>query len=271
MRKDKDWIKLFEEEKLIRSDVLLRGQKEFDFTSVDIPKKEEMKAIIEYLEVEPKNLYYFYCDYLPCFYYINEKGFNYIKLITTRLKEMKLIKAKRVIDSIVTKQANSLKDGDYSGIFDFIEREYRIEAFIQLLDLYEHSKVEIGSGELFDVFTDAYMSSESGFNEFSREDMSLIMSLNTDNSYKNNINADDNGYVTIYRGEGELSTPLDKAYSWTLDKEKAEWFANRFDPEGIGIIYQAKVNIGNINAYFKSRDEEEVIIFPEDVVDVQII
>lgn len=271
MRKNKNWIELFREESLIRSDVLLNGQDVFDFNSLGVPSKEGMKEIINYLEVDPRNLYYFYSDLCSDFYYIDEENFNYIRLICTTLESMKFINIKEKLDKWMRYSKEYYSNGDYFEMIFSVEKKYQIEAFVRLLDLYKHNKISITRKELFEVFVEIYTYSEFGFNEFDRSDISLLLSLSSDNDYKAKINKDDGGYVTIYRGEGELSSPLNEAYSWTLDKDKAEWFANRFDTENIGIVYQARVHIDNIKAYFEDRGEEEVIVFPEDIADVQII
>ncbi|MSU01380.1 hypothetical protein [Tissierella pigra] len=271
MRKNKNWIELFDEEELIKSEVLLKGQNELDLSGLGIPSKEEIKEMIDYLDVDSSNLYYFHSDITSLFYYIDEEEFIYIKIPPTSLEAMNFINAKKIVGRIIKKQAKYMDNGDYNGVFNLIETKYKIEAFLQLLNLYKHNMVLIKPEELFEIFSDVYTLSEFGFNEFNKEDFLLLFSMNTNNDYKSNIEKDGNGYVTIYRGEGEQSSPLDEAYSWTLDKDKAEWFANRYDTEEVCRVYQAKVHIDNIKAYFEDRGEEEVIVFPEDVVDVQVI
>lgn len=51
-----------------------------------------------------------------------------------------------------------------------------------------------------------------------------------------------------------------KALSWTLDSEKAEWFAHRFDEDGA--VYEAKIDKAHVYAFFSSRNESEVIVDP---------
>lgn len=62
--------------------------------------------------------------------------------------------------------------------------------------------------------------------------------------------------VTIYRGvkpKGKV-----KALSWTLSKDKARWFADRFEPDGT--VYRAAIEKSNVLAYFGCRGEEEVVV-----------
>ena len=65
--------------------------------------------------------------------------------------------------------------------------------------------------------------------------------------------------IVVYRGINEHGS--EKALSWTLDKEQAEWFANRFSMFGkTGTVYQANIKKEYVLAYF-SREQEAVIDF----------
>ena len=78
--------------------------------------------------------------------------------------------------------------------------------------------------------------------------------------------ADDEGYLTLYRGTGYESTnkyETDYACCYSFNAEKAEWFANRFlCIHKIGFVFKRKVHISQVVAYFNSREEEEIIIIP---------
>jgi hypothetical protein len=49
--------------------------------------------------------------------------------------------------------------------------------------------------------------------------------------------------------------------SWTLDIRKAEFFANRFNQNGI--VYEAIIDKENIMAYFAGRNESEIVVKPK--------
>lgn len=55
-----------------------------------------------------------------------------------------------------------------------------------------------------------------------------------------------------------------KALSWSLDYEKAAWFAHRFGEEGK--VYEAQIAKEHIFAYFNSRNEQEVIVDPKHLI-----
>ena len=78
----------------------------------------------------------------------------------------------------------------------------------------------------------------------------------------------DKDTLTIYRGETEHSTPYEQALSWTLDKEKADWFANRFESER-PITYKAKVKTDYILAYDNGREEQEILVHSDYLTGVE--
>jgi hypothetical protein len=62
--------------------------------------------------------------------------------------------------------------------------------------------------------------------------------------------------LTVYRGcqKGINENGL----AWTLNKGKAEWFANRLDKKGI--VLEKTISKSEIVAFFQGRQEEEVIL-----------
>jgi len=62
--------------------------------------------------------------------------------------------------------------------------------------------------------------------------------------------------LIVYRGC--VKGLNENGLSWTLDKQQAEWFAKRFDNNGI--VKEKRILKRNIVAYFSGRGEEEVIV-----------
>lgn len=60
----------------------------------------------------------------------------------------------------------------------------------------------------------------------------------------------------VYRGLQENAQ--EDGLSWTLSKDVAEWFANRFDNEGE--IIEKVIHKSEVIAYFDDRDEEEIVL-----------
>ena len=80
------------------------------------------------------------------------------------------------------------------------------------------------------------------------------------------------GELTIYRG---CPTPTSaRRMSWTLDLERARWFAGRqafFGYTGAGLVYQGTVDSVDALAYFTGREEAEVVVDPKAIRDLQRI
>lgn len=66
--------------------------------------------------------------------------------------------------------------------------------------------------------------------------------------------------VTVYRGCGPENQ---MGWSWTIDKKKGVWFAERFDGAGHGgVLLSARCSKVKILALFLARGESEVVIDP---------
>ena len=90
----------------------------------------------------------------------------------------------------------------------------------------------------------------------------------------NLISCDDNGkeYIVVYRGVNHKSASSDVAISWTYNIDVAKWFANRFaclhkDDKCCRVI-QGKVYLKDILSIEHSRQEDEIIVFPNKVFDI---
>lgn len=69
----------------------------------------------------------------------------------------------------------------------------------------------------------------------------------------------------IYRGQRK-GDPA--GISWTLDRERAEWFANRLRREGeTGQLVTGTVRRADVLGYFTGRGEDEIVVDPEQVQD----
>ena len=73
--------------------------------------------------------------------------------------------------------------------------------------------------------------------------------------------------VTVYRGVTPYNAKSVKAMSWTLDYEKALWFAKRFDSDGT--VYTAEIEKSHILALFDGRDESEIVVEPSYLLNIE--
>lgn len=99
---------------------------------------------------------------------------------------------------------------------------------------------------------------------FKRADKQALM---TEEDYKRWQNLEKN--ITVYRGVTPHNEKNLRALSWTLDAEKAEWFAMRFGENGK--VYQAEIDKKDVYAYFGGRRESEVIVNPKGLQDITLV
>lgn len=70
--------------------------------------------------------------------------------------------------------------------------------------------------------------------------------------------------IGVYQG---CTTDRDDGWSWTIDQDRAEWFARRFALlEGsTPFMRHGRVNKSDVLAYLTNRNEDEIIVAPEHV------
>lgn len=75
--------------------------------------------------------------------------------------------------------------------------------------------------------------------------------------------------VTVYRGVTTYNGFDRKAMSWTLDEEKAKWFAERFGENGK--VYSAEIDKKDVYACFGCRGESEVVVDPKRLQNITMV
>lgn len=77
--------------------------------------------------------------------------------------------------------------------------------------------------------------------------------------------------VRVYRGVQDCNPKTlkmkIKALSWTTSKEKAEWFGNRWKKGGR--VYTAIIPKKDIFIFSNARQEQEVVLNPDKLIDVE--
>ncbi len=79
---------------------------------------------------------------------------------------------------------------------------------------------------------------------------------------------DKDGYITIYRGYN--STSRENGNSYTLSRDVAIWFANRFKTN-VRYVNTYRIHIDNVLAFITKRKEAEIVALPEDVILLETI
>lgn len=149
---------------------------------------------------------------------------------------------------------------DWDSVLSFCDKKVSFPVLSYVMKFAPESKHA-------DMFIETYVRNEYGFDRINPDMVRSALKKPAGGTYDIRLadeQPDVNGFYTIYRGSTDKSTTLDKAYSWTLDKEVARFFATRF--ESTGMIYQGKVHKDKVRAYIQNRQEKEVLVFPEDVI-----
>ena len=179
------------------------------------------------------------------------------------IEALKMMQADKYFEQ-KTKFINDMfKKKDYESLFTRVDKKILIPTFIDMYD-------EIPDNQKYDIFTDLYVRSEYGFQMFPIEIIKDCFNKRLTSKdhnermeeLKKDMKLNDDGTVTVYRGENTKSAKSDDAFSWTLTKKTAKFFAERFS-KGTGKINEKKIAPKEIIDYLPHRAESEVILFPK--------
>lgn len=231
-----------------------------------LPKPKELANAVKLMGLEPDAKKYFYYNpngiIEPIIYwdgevYVGFPGGNVTKEFIEMMQVPKRIeKGKEMYKAAV-------EEGKWSRLFLLIDQKVAIPMYIRNYD-------KIPDKDKYELFVDIYQNSEYGFEQFPDDMISDLMDNHAKNSperrkrmarFKKDARKNDDGTVTIYRGQNTESTDEDEAYSWTLSRDTAEFFANRFKMSGE--VVQKDVRPEDVVDYLTSRNESEVILKPK--------
>jgi hypothetical protein len=154
--------------------------------------------------------------------------------------------------------------GEWGKYLALHEKPYRVEAF-------HHVKNKLGAFEYWELLSEVWVSLENVWQYqqvlkqliFDPVPKDLLVSrhhmMSLDEQFVFNGLS---GQIRIFRGCLKHNK---KGLSWTLDREKAIWFANRFAKHAQPLLVSGYVDADKIAAYLDCRGEKEVILNPNHV------
>jgi len=165
--------------------------------------------------------------------------------------------------------AEAYRDGEWYSYVFLHERPYRVDAFTVIEHLLE-------DGEYWELLGSVWTDSENIWQNYevwrdllteSREDRERMMS----EEERAELAALPSEF-TIYRGAPRTEEFDIPGLSWTLDRQRGEWFAHRSIRFGTetrrdAVLHTATVNKADVLAFFDGRGEREIVVLPEDVND----
>lgn len=162
-----------------------------------------------------------------------------------------------------------------SKIIDETENPYHIYLLLNppyALTFLKLASPYLSRKDFSEILASAWINCEAPHNDpdLSKADLlSMFKSadpkaLMEDDEYEQLQKMDDT--LTVYRGVTSYNADNIKALFWTLNKEKAEWFAHRFNEDGM--VYEAQIDKEHIYAVFNGRNESEVVLDPQYLTDI---
>lgn len=161
--------------------------------------------------------------------------------------------ANQMLEQKYKQLREALDTKNFSRYVFLHERPYRLSAFKDI----KHQLTDEDYWKLLSsIWTDTENSHQDlgTWKNLFKSKRNQRHNLMTEEELKTMESLDDT--VTIFRGCVENLN--EDGLSWTLDRERAEWFANRFDQKGI--VIEKAIGKEKIVAYFSGRGEQEIIV-----------
>lgn len=153
-----------------------------------------------------------------------------------------------MIEKMITHKKESLEKTQSASTWIFLhERPFRLEALL-------NCPFDVDHELLMDVWIDCE-------GPWLNKDVWLSLFKRYETEYDHSLDEVDVKY--LYRGGS------DDGISWTTKRETAEWFAKRFNGEGV--IYRIPYERNHAVAYTNGRDEHEVIVDYNEITDAETI
>jgi hypothetical protein len=162
----------------------------------------------------------------------------------------------------------AIEDRNWSRYITLHERAYRIEA---LEALWFSVALHCDFSCRWKLFREVWIDSETIGREIDRWN-ELIRSTDDHDEYREIMTEDDlesfdamTFPITIYRGA--IEGVNEEGLSWTVSRQKAEWFARRFSSSN-AVVLVSTCDREEVVFITTERDEDEVVIHPDFLEDV---
>ncbi len=226
---------------------------------------EQLNEIAEYLDFDKDYFFYNSDDILHTVVYWKDYFF-YAFFGGLNMEVIKFMGFGKKLGQYRQHLNEAIENKQYEHVFDLLDKKIIIPLFVKHFG-------DFPDDQKYDLFMQIYTRSEYGFEQFPEKIIKACFALREESGewkkrmrkLKSVMLLNDDGTVTVYRGQNKLSADEQYAYSWTLKKKTAEFFANRFE-RGRGVVIQKNVRPKEIIDYINDRNESEVLLMPEKFV-----
>ncbi|MFF2531465.1 HD domain-containing protein [Brevibacillus sp. NPDC058079] len=229
------------------------------------PEKEEVQRIARKYNLNAEH-FYFVDKTRPCYCYYDFPAYVTIDVFNDQFFDFAM-GIQRII-SIREAAMKAWEEKDYCRIFVFTEDQAKVLLLNKMYWLIEDD-------QKYDLYKEVYTLLDYGHTLIDKDikhDVWKHQSVDRRIEIRDLLDDDYQGDVlTVYRGEGSESTPYDQSMSWTTSLSVACFFATRIRSDLHAKVYQARVRKEHVLDYDNHRNEKEIIVFPEQLEDVEIV
>jgi len=154
----------------------------------------------------------------------------------------------------------AFREEDWYRVVHMHERPYRLDAFLTI------PAARLSDEDYWELLSEIWTDSEN----ISENLATWKQLLNSDRPGRQRLMSQTERNtlrclaetVTVFRGYSHPDAA--DGMSWTVDEDRARWFATRFEPEQAWVA-SAQVSRDAVIAYLDRRGEQEILLNPEDL------
>lgn len=234
---------------------------------MDIYTLDEFKLLLEDSDFPYDNIYYSPAIGFECCYYNKETlaiyPFSLFRFMSAK-EDGNIQKA--LYEYLLA--VSGIEDSVLAGKFEVCASMLPDRMAIEYIQMVLSKKID-SIKDPYNLFMSVYSFVDYGFSCIDKNVLDLVFSKKTKKQVGETLQKlkDYPDEIVIYRGENNESTEYGNAYSWTLNKTIANFFAARRGVDGSRIV-SGKVKKEDIIEVLLDRNEYEVVVKPEDMYDV---
>lgn len=221
----------------------------------------------KYPKINENNIF-FNNGFIPNAYYYDENKFILISMLVSNddflLSKYENQSNEEALEKIISIGEEYFKNKQYRVLLNSNSETLNLQLLSKFIN-------NVNDPSVIEIFRDFYMINDYGSHKINKETVTNVYK-HTDKVFKENLyqqlidSFGNSDTLTIYRGEGDKSTPYHKGYSWTTNINVANFFASW--KSNHGKIYTGKIKRKDI-LDFLDFGESEIIAFSENIYNIE--
>lgn len=176
-----------------------------------------------------------------------------------KLSPVTIKKLEGVAPQLIPLMLEKARAGEWSVFFGIVDNPFRMDALLAV-------NAALSDSEFWQSFQSIWMQAENLWEDHAT--LKKLLALKRDGKTSTMVDTEREALcslpdtISVFRGAGARNSA---GYSWTLSKDRAEWFAANRLAESEAFCFSGRCSKMDVIALLLERQEQEIIIDPNKV------